>query len=64
RDSGNWTRFINHSCAPNTKIIAVAYDTMLEENLPYYLAFVATENIPPGIELTLDYNPAEQEAWE
>ncbi|KAJ7863667.1 SET domain-containing protein [Mycena leptocephala] len=54
----------SHSCAPNTKIIAVAYDTMLEENLPYYLAFVATENIPPGIELTLDYNPAEQEAWE
>ncbi|KAJ7862256.1 SET domain-containing protein [Mycena olivaceomarginata] len=61
---GNWTRFINHSCSPNTKIIAVAYDTMIEENLPYYLAFVATENISPGIELTLDYNPAEQEAWE
>ncbi|KAJ7934065.1 hypothetical protein B0H13DRAFT_1465201, partial [Mycena leptocephala] len=43
---GNWTRFINHSCSPNTQIISVAYDTVDEDNMPYYLAFVATENIP------------------
>ncbi|KAJ7815467.1 hypothetical protein B0H13DRAFT_1664018, partial [Mycena leptocephala] len=61
---GNWTRFINHSCSPNTQIIAVAYDIMIERNLPYHLAFVAAENISPGMELTLDYNPAEKEVWE
>ncbi|KAJ7937867.1 hypothetical protein B0H13DRAFT_1943488 [Mycena leptocephala] len=56
--------FFSHSCSPNTQIIAVAYDIMIEKNLPYHLAFVAAENISPGMELTLDYNPAEQEVWE
>ncbi|KAJ6629377.1 hypothetical protein B0H10DRAFT_1776379, partial [Mycena sp. CBHHK59/15] len=60
---GNWTRFINHSCAPNLQIFSVVYDTMPEDNI-HYLAFVATQNIPAYTELTFDYNPAHQIAWE
>ncbi|KAJ7869478.1 hypothetical protein B0H14DRAFT_2727320 [Mycena olivaceomarginata] len=61
---GNWTRFINHSCSANTRIIAVAHGLVaVDSGLPYYLAFVATENIAPATELTLDYGPAEQSAW-
>ncbi|KAJ7914650.1 SET domain-containing protein, partial [Mycena leptocephala] len=64
---GNWTRFIKefHSCSPNVQEIAVAYDTVdFKNDTPYDLAFVATEKICPGTELTLDYNPAKQGAWE
>ncbi|KAJ7111135.1 hypothetical protein C8R43DRAFT_904104 [Mycena crocata] len=61
--SGNWTRFINHSCRPNLQIISVVYDTMPEDNMPY-LALVATERIPAFTELTFDYNPAHQTEWE
>ncbi|KAJ7920940.1 hypothetical protein B0H13DRAFT_1604908, partial [Mycena leptocephala] len=60
---GNWTRFINHSCSPNVQVIAVAYDTV-DDDTPYVLAFVAIEKICPGTELTLDYSPAKQGAWE
>ncbi|KAJ7111126.1 hypothetical protein C8R43DRAFT_962047 [Mycena crocata] len=28
--SGNWTRFINHSCEPNLETIPVMYETMLQ----------------------------------
>ncbi|KAK7015809.1 hypothetical protein R3P38DRAFT_2543400, partial [Favolaschia claudopus] len=55
--SGNWTRYINHSCSPNTAIIAVARG--VNESLPYTLAFVATQDIMPFAELTLDYDPSE-----
>ncbi|KAJ6570348.1 hypothetical protein B0H10DRAFT_2237912 [Mycena sp. CBHHK59/15] len=35
---GNWTRFINHSCAPNLQIFSVVYDTMPEvQNHPLAL---------------------------
>ncbi|KAK6980585.1 hypothetical protein R3P38DRAFT_3072947 [Favolaschia claudopus] len=56
--SGNWTRYINHSCSPNTAIITVARGSA-HESLPYTLAFVATQNIVPLAELTLDYDPSE-----
>ncbi|KAJ7923923.1 hypothetical protein B0H13DRAFT_1538388, partial [Mycena leptocephala] len=54
--SGNWTRFINHCCSPNLKIISVVYNTMPKDNMPY-LAFVTTRDIPAFVELTFDYNP-------
>ncbi|KAJ7080633.1 SET domain-containing protein [Mycena belliarum] len=60
---GNWTRFINHCCEPNLRIIPVFYDTVPQDNLPY-LAFMATRNICAYTELTFDYNPADQQAWE
>ncbi|KAJ7843982.1 hypothetical protein B0H14DRAFT_2585404 [Mycena olivaceomarginata] len=60
---GNWTRFMNHSCSPNTQIISVVYDATPQDNMPY-LAFVATEDIPAHTELTFDYNPAHQTEWE
>ncbi|KAJ7875422.1 hypothetical protein B0H13DRAFT_1723188 [Mycena leptocephala] len=60
---GNWTRFLNHSCSPNLQIISVVYETMPEDNMPY-LAFVAKEDIPAYMELTFDYNPADQAEWE
>ncbi|KZT67682.1 SET domain-containing protein [Daedalea quercina L-15889] len=55
---GNWSRFINHSCDPNTKVYPVVWDTVIEQNQPY-LAFVVTKNITAGMELTIDYNPRE-----
>ncbi|KAK6992858.1 SET-domain-containing protein [Favolaschia claudopus] len=60
---GNWTRFLNHSCDPNLKIISVVYDSMPEDNMPYP-ALVATKNIPAFTELTFDYNPAHQTEYE
>ncbi|KAJ7866874.1 hypothetical protein B0H13DRAFT_1897859 [Mycena leptocephala] len=60
---GNWTPFINHSCSPNTRIISVTHDTTTQDNMPY-LAFVASGDIPAYTEITFDYNPALQEAWE
>ncbi|KAJ6555188.1 hypothetical protein DFH09DRAFT_924133, partial [Mycena vulgaris] len=59
---GNWTRFINHCCEPNLKIIPVMYDNAPKDNLPY-LAFVATQNISAHSELTFDYNPGRQREW-
>jgi histone-lysine N-methyltransferase SUV39H len=56
-ECGNWTRFINHSCDPNTRVYPVYYDTVPEMNQPY-LAFVATKDIPAHTEFTLSYNPA------
>ncbi|KAJ7347909.1 hypothetical protein DFH08DRAFT_866884 [Mycena albidolilacea] len=60
---GNWTRFINHSCEPNLKVIPAVYDTMPEDNIPY-LAFVATQDISAYSELSFDYNPPRQQEWE
>ncbi|KAJ7867904.1 SET domain-containing protein [Mycena olivaceomarginata] len=66
---GNWTRFLNHSCCPNLQIISVVYETMPEacycicDNRPY-LVFVAKQDIPAYVELTFDYNPAQQEGWD
>ncbi|KAF7964923.1 hypothetical protein HWV62_1639 [Athelia sp. TMB] len=54
---GNWTRFINHSCDPNTCVYSVTYDTPSEANQPYH-AFVATRVIHPHTEFTLNYRGA------
>ncbi|TBU26365.1 SET domain-containing protein [Dichomitus squalens] len=53
---GNWTRFVNHSCEPNMRVVPVVWDTIPELKQPF-LAFVATEDIPPRTELTIDYDP-------
>ncbi|KAJ5938082.1 hypothetical protein N7454_004424 [Penicillium verhagenii] len=53
---GSPTRFINHSCNPNCKIIPVSTTEHGDENL-YSLAFFALCDIPAGTELTFDYNP-------
>ncbi|KAI9751798.1 MAG: hypothetical protein M4579_005884 [Chaenotheca gracillima] len=50
---GGPTRFINHSCAPNTRPFAVSYHHA-DPSL-YELAFFASEEIPAGTELTFDY---------
>ncbi|KAJ6551856.1 hypothetical protein B0H19DRAFT_1264485 [Mycena capillaripes] len=60
---GNWTRFINHSCNPNLRVIPVVYDTMPEDNLPY-LAFVAQRDIDAYSELSFDYSPTRQLEFE
>ncbi|KAJ7939684.1 hypothetical protein B0H13DRAFT_2261010 [Mycena leptocephala] len=38
-------------------------DSVFKDNMPY-LAFVAKEDIPAYMELTFDYNPADQAEWE
>ncbi|KAJ6013465.1 hypothetical protein N7540_008056 [Penicillium herquei] len=53
---GSPTRFINHSCNPNCKIIPVA-TTHHGDNRLYDLAFFALRDIAAGTELTFDYNP-------
>ncbi|KAJ5628090.1 hypothetical protein N7490_010318 [Penicillium lividum] len=53
---GSPTRFINHSCNPNCKIVPVSTTEHGDENL-YHLAFFAMRDISPGTELTFDYNP-------
>ncbi|KAJ6109250.1 histone H3 methyltransferase SUV39H1/Clr4 [Penicillium sp. IBT 16267x] len=53
---GSPTRFINHSCNPNCKIVPVSTTEPGDDNL-YHLAFFALCDIPPGTELTFDYNP-------
>lgn len=50
---GGPTRFINHSCDPNCRIMTVSYNHA-DINI-YDLAFFATEPIPAGTELTFDY---------
>ncbi|KAJ7240372.1 hypothetical protein B0H12DRAFT_1134607 [Mycena haematopus] len=60
---GNWTRFINHSCQPNMRVIPVVSDSMPKGNISH-LAFVATQNIDAYSELTFDYRPARQREWE
>lgn len=53
---GSPTRFMNHSCNPNCKIIPVTTTNSADTRL-YYLAFFAIRDIPAGTELTFDYNP-------
>jgi hypothetical protein len=48
-ECGNWTRFVNHSCANNAHIVeARVGDTRV-------LALVATKEIMPGDSVTIDY---------
>lgn len=55
RKFGSATRFMNHSCNPNCKIMAVSTKNQYDYFL-YNLAFFAYRDIPPGTELTFDYN--------
>ena len=50
---GGPSRFINHSCEPNCRIITASYNHA-DVNI-YDLAFFATEPIPAMTELTFDY---------
>ncbi|KAJ5985446.1 hypothetical protein N7499_008273 [Penicillium canescens] len=61
RKFGSVTRFINHSCNPNCKIIPVQ-TTSHADNKVYTLAFFALRDIPAGTELTFDYNPVSEES--
>ena len=54
---GGPTRFINHSCDPNVRILTVMQHH--SDFWIYNLAFFAIRDIPPGEELCFDYNPAE-----
>ncbi|KAJ5358904.1 uncharacterized protein N7496_011317 [Penicillium cataractarum] len=53
---GTPTRYINHSCNPNCKIIPVSTNRLSDQRL-YYLAFFAIRDIPANTELTFDYHP-------
>ncbi|KAF9269032.1 SET domain-containing protein [Marasmius fiardii PR-910] len=55
---GNWTRFLNHSCAPNVKVYSAIWTTIPESNLPC-LVYYAAEDIPARKEFTVDYNPSQ-----
>ncbi|RAL10503.1 histone-lysine N-methyltransferase Clr4 [Aspergillus homomorphus CBS 101889] len=55
RNFGGPTRFINHSCNPNCRMIPVSRNHA-DRDL-YDLAFFAVRDIPPYTELTFDYNP-------
>ncbi|KAF5325673.1 hypothetical protein D9611_000379 [Ephemerocybe angulata] len=54
QDIGNWSRFMNHSCDPNTVVYEAVYDQMPSTGMPY-LAFAAVRDIPAGEELTFNY---------
>ncbi|KAF4619229.1 hypothetical protein D9613_004892 [Agrocybe pediades] len=62
RTQGNWTRFINHSCAPNVIVYTVVHDTPPNSGLPF-IAFVAVEDIPARREFTFDYSPKDSMAY-
>ncbi|KAH7854232.1 hypothetical protein Vadar_011542 [Vaccinium darrowii] len=51
---GNVGRFINHSCSPNLYAQKILYDH-IDKRMPHIM-FFATEDIPPLVELTYDYN--------
>ncbi|CAG8165862.1 unnamed protein product [Penicillium olsonii] len=55
RKFGSASRFMNHSCNPNCKIVAVSTKNHSDKRL-YNLAFFAYRDIPPGTEFTFDYN--------
>ncbi|KAG7093933.1 hypothetical protein E1B28_007567 [Marasmius oreades] len=55
---GNWTRFLNHSCAANIKVYSAVWWTIPESNLPC-LVYYAAADIPARTEFTVDYNPSQ-----
>ncbi|KAJ5494190.1 hypothetical protein N7463_010277 [Penicillium fimorum] len=59
RKFGSATRFMNHSCSPNCKIVPVCTTNHADEYL-YNLAFFAYRDIAPGTEMTFDYNQGEE----
>ncbi|KAF6779792.1 hypothetical protein AHF37_00714 [Paragonimus kellicotti] len=46
---GNWARFVNHSCEPNCVTQKWSVDGKIR------IGFFAREHIPPGEEITIDY---------
>ncbi|KAJ5301754.1 hypothetical protein N7508_006617 [Penicillium antarcticum] len=61
RKFGSVTRFINHSCNPNCKIVPVQTTSHADTKV-YTLAFFALRDIPAGTELTFDYNPTNEDS--
>lgn len=55
--SGNYTRFINHSCTPNVKVANVSWD--YDEIQLIHMCFFTDKVIKKGEELTIDYG----ESW-
>ncbi|VDB99382.1 unnamed protein product [Peniophora sp. CBMAI 1063] len=56
--AGNWTRFVNHSCKPNTLVYSRSLGQMTSDDQELlYLVLVARYDIPTGTELTFDYRP-------
>lgn len=60
---GSPTRFINHSCNPNTRTFTVMMNHA--DQKVYKLAYFAIRDIPPMKEITFDYSPetAHEEPW-
>ena len=60
---GSPTRFINHSCNPNTRIFTVMMNHA--DQKIYKLAYFAIRDIPAMKEITFDYSPetANEEPW-
>ncbi|CAB3411135.1 unnamed protein product [Caenorhabditis bovis] len=54
--TGNYTRFINHSCNPNVKVANVSWD--FEENELIHMCFYTSKTIEKHEELTIDYGSA------
>ena len=50
---GNIGRFFNHSCSPNLIVQPVL--TKGCSGIRYRVAFVASEEVPPGVELCYNY---------
>lgn len=55
---GNLSRFVNHSCVPNIKVVKVFSD-YADERLPM-IVFFAYRTIQPGEELSINYGEAYQ----
>ncbi|KAI1953853.1 hypothetical protein LOZ57_000194 [Ophidiomyces ophidiicola] len=55
---GSITRFMNHSCKPNCKMFSVSHNHA--DDSVFGMAFFALYDLPPGTELTFDYDPS----WE
>ncbi|KAF7513409.1 hypothetical protein GJ744_009830 [Endocarpon pusillum] len=60
---GSPTRFINHSCKPNTRTFTVMMNHA--DQKVYKLAYFAIRDIPAMKEITFDYSPetADEEPW-
>lgn len=54
RRYGNATRFINHSCDPNLRVLAVVIDC--QDTRLHGIAFFTARDIQPGEQLTFDYS--------
>lgn len=51
--TGNYTRFVNHSCEPNCKVANISWD--YSEDQLVHMCLFALDEIEKGTELTIDY---------